>query len=217
MPDDDRVNPHVKRAPAASQPPSWPPSLDVAATLGGLDRASTNLSRLSGLLGKTEGRPAAGQPHPSDPRLDARMEQAEREAREYLERSKRRVDSLLETMIGAVERQAVEMRRDAEESIRARWAQVEVDANRQIDEARQMGDRLVAKRQEQITSLSDGISSRAEALTAGMDDAARVREQFDTFIRALSVAADRIAQHQPAASRGELHDLRRPQPNAVAA
>ena len=214
MPDEERTSPHGARDRGESPPPSWPPSLDVGAALGGLDRASTNLSRLSGLLGRTEGRIAP--PRTSDPALDARMEQAEREAREYLERSKRRVDSLLETMIGAVEQQAVEMRRDAEASIRARWRQVELDANRQIDEARQMGDRLVAGRQARISSLSDGISSRAEALTAGMDDAARVRDQFDTFIRALSVAADGIAQREPRANRGELHDLR-PQPNAVAA
>lgn len=216
MPDDDRERPRGTRSSAATSPPAWPPSLDVAAALGGLDRASTNLSRLSGLLGKTEGRPPPRHQPPSDPDLDARMEQAEREAREYLERSKRRVDSLLETMIGAVEKQAIEMRREAEESIRARWSQVEVDANRQIEEARQMGDRLVANRQARITSLSEGISSRADALTAGMDDAAKVRDQFDTFVRALSVAANRIAQRQPAANRGELHDLR-PQPNAVAA
>ena len=216
MPDDDRAKPRETRSPPGTPPPTWPPSLDVAAALGGLDRASTNLSRLSGLLGKTEGRPAAEPPRPTDPVLEARMVQAEREAREYLERSKRRVDSLLETMIGAVEKQAIEMRRDAEASIRARWTQVEVDANRQIEEARQMGDRLVANRQARISSLSDGISSRADALTVGMEDAAKVRDQFDTFVRALSVAADRIAERQPAASRGELHDLR-PQPNAVAA
>ncbi len=215
MPNDDWEKPSGTPSPVGG-PTAWPPSLDVAAALGGLDRASTNLSRLSGLLGKTEGPPDPTSRPPTDPVLEARMEQAEREAREYLERSKRRVDSLLETMIGAVERQAIEMRREAEQSIRARWAQVEVDANRQIEEARQMGDRLVANRQARITALSDGISQRADALTAGMDDAAKVRDQFDTFVRALSVAADRIAQRQPAASRGELHDLR-PLPDALAA
>lgn len=212
MPEDDRETPHRTRTPAGDPGPGWPPALDVAAVLGGLDRASTNLSRLDGLMAKTE------EPAKRESSIDARMERGEREAREYLERSKRRVDSLLETMLGAVERQAAEMRREAEASIRARWTQVEVDAGRQIEEARRMGDRIVANRQVRIAALSDELSSRGEALTAGMEDAERVRRQFDSFVRALSVAADRIAQRQPTENRGELHDLRsRPRPNAVAA
>src|SRR5690606_31469591 len=107
--------------------------------------------------------------------LDARMREAEREAAEYLEHAKRRADSLVNAMVGAVEREAAEMRREAEVGIRARWQAIEVDAARHVEEARQVADRMVAERQQRIATLSDGISGRAQALTAGMEDAQRVR------------------------------------------
>ena len=146
------------------------------------------------------------------------MEQAEREARDYLEHAKRRADSLVTAMVGAVERQASEIRRDAEESIRARWQEVEQDAGRYIDDSRRLGNEMVAERRATIAKLSDGITDRAEALTAGMEDADRVRRQFDAFIRALSVTAGQIADDAPAAQGGELRDLRQLfRPSSVAA
>ncbi len=121
------------------------------------------------------------------------MREAEREAREYLDHAKRRADSLVNTMVGAVEQEAAEMRRDAEAGIRARWQQVEVDAERHLGEARRIAESMVSERQQRIAALSDGITGRADALTAGMDDADRVRAQFDSFVRALSRTADQIA------------------------
>lgn len=171
--------------------------------------------------GAHEPGPARAAEAPVDPRaaFDRHMRDAELEAREYLESAKRRADSLVSTMVGAVEHEAAQIRRGAEEGIRARWNQVEVDATRHVENARRVAAQMVAERQSRIASLSDGISGRAEALTAGLDDAARVRAQFEAFVHALSVTADRIAS-EPArgTTGGELHDLRhRPQPSAMAA
>lgn len=201
-PRDPRVPSELFRSTAGT------PALDLAEALGGLDRATRNFARRLG-----EDRPgdelvesAAALPpretapaHPATPEpaaedaFEQAMREAMREAREYLDQAKRRADSLVRTMVGAVEQEAAEMRRDAEASIRARRQQAEVDAERHLGEARRVAEGMVAERQARIAALSDGISGRAGALTAGMDDADRVREQFDAFVRALSRTADRIA------------------------
>lgn len=212
------------------RPASAPPALDVAAALGSLDRASRDFTRRLDTAPASQERsapPAApassAPPAPTSPAesLDARMEQAEREARDYLEHAKRRADSLVTAMVGAVERQASDIRREAEESIRARWQEVEQDAGRYIDDSRRLGNEMVAERRATIAKLSDGITDRAEALTVGMEDADRVRRQFDAFIRALSVTAGQIADDAPAApvaAKGELRDLRQLfRPSSVAA
>ncbi len=126
--------------------------------------------------------------------FDRRLREAELEARAYLESAKRRADSLVASMVSAVEHEAAQARREAEEAIRVRWNQVEVDATRHVENARRVAARMVSERQQRIARLSDGISDRAAALTAGMDDAERVRAQFDAFIRALAATADRIAR-----------------------
>jgi hypothetical protein len=201
------------------------PALDLAEALGGLDRATRNFSRKLG-----EGRdpvsestvsnrfaPATTTPEGAQPEMpgsageaedrisateafDARMREAEREAREYLSHAKRRADSLISTMLSAVEQEATEMRRDAEAGVQTRWQEIEVDAERHIGEARRIAESMVAERQVRIAELSDEITRRARALTAGMDDADRVRAQFDSFVRSLSATADRIAGSNKAGS-----------------
>ncbi len=172
-------------------------SVDLAAALGELDRATRDITeRLGALRGP---QPAVAPPPDSTSApsgadgFEARMREAEREAEAYLEHAKRRADSLVNAMVGAVEREAAEMRREAAAGIRTRWQAVEVDAARHVEEARRVADRIVAERQQRIAALSDGIADRAQALTAGMEDAQRVREQFELFVRALSRAAERIA------------------------
>lgn len=125
--------------------------------------------------------------------FDRRMQEAEREAREYLQQAKQRADSLVRTMIGAVERESAEIRREAELGIRDRWRAVEIEAGRYLDDAKQVADGMVAERQERIRTLSDGVVARGQALTAGMDDADRIQRQFESFVRALSETASRIA------------------------
>lgn len=142
------------------------------------------------------GAPQATSPDRPDV-FEERARAAEREAREYLERAKRRADSIVNRMIGAVESEAAEIRREAEEGIRERWRVAEVEAGRYVGDARHVADAMVAERQEMIAGLSDHICSRAEALTGGMDGAERIRGQFDLFIRALSRTADQIAQGRP--------------------
>lgn len=165
------------------------PDAGLGAALEHLESASRNFSIRFG--GSHPSREAPDRDH--GPGFDERARAAEREATAYLEEAKRRADNLVNAMVAAVEREAAEMRREAEAGIRARWEAVEIDAARHLDEACRVADRLVADRQRRIARLSDGIAGRAQALTAGLDDAERVRSQFDSFVRALSRAADLIA------------------------
>lgn len=265
MPDHEGSDPTSRSTPrvpeGAVRPPTTPPELDLAAALGGLDRATRNFTRrlgeAQGIAQRAPGPPTpvadqtsqthqtsqaprrdqapsgalsgARAPAPPTPRrtsaddaFEARLREAERDAREYLEHAKQRADSLVAAMVGAVEREATEIRRDAEEGIRARWHQVEVEAGRHLEEASRVGERMVAERQQRLSVLSDGITGKAEAVTAGLDDADRVRVQFEAFVRALSVTADRIAREpaMPGGSRtlADLRNLRRTsRPSAIAA
>jgi F0F1-type ATP synthase membrane subunit b/b' len=212
MPDHRGAEPPESRAPDdRPRPAIGAPAIDLAAALSDLDRATRSFAERLGaqrdadlaattaagipLQPAAPAAPAAPQAPSADSRdaFESKMREAEREAAEYLEHAKRRADSLVNAMVGAVEREAAEMRREAEAGIRTRWQAVEADAARHVDEARRVAERMVAERQRRIAALSDGITGRAQALTAGMDDAQRVRRQFETFVRALSKAADRIA------------------------
>lgn len=178
----------LPRAGSAAVPAAIPPSADRAAVAPLDPRAGVD----------------------PDAALDRHMRRAEVEARSYLEAAKRRADSLVDSMVEAIEREAVQARREAEEGIRARWQQVEAEADRHVENARLVAARMVAERQARIAALSDGISDRAEALTAGMDDAAQVRAQFDAFVRALSAAADRIARQATGTEAEPNGGLRQP-------
>jgi len=178
-------------------------------------------ARAAGMQEAPPSMPAAPARQSPEDAFDERLREAEREARLYLERAKQRADSLVASMIGAVEQEVAAIRRDAEEGIRARWLQVETDARRHLEEAVKVGEGIVAERQQRLASLSEGITSRAEALSAGLEDAERIRTQFEAFVRALSLTADRIAQQPPGGNRlvlAELHDLpRNPRQSAIAA
>ena len=227
--------------PAGTPEDSATPELDLAAALGGLDRATRDFTRrldeAQGLAARAaalqEASPAAREAGPSvapppaaapeggEDAFDARLRDAEREARLYLERAKQRADSLVASMVGAVEQEAAAIRRDAEEGIRDRWLQVETDARQHLEEAVRVGDGIVAERQQHLAGLSDQITGRAEALSAGLEDAERIRTQFEAFVRALSLTADRIAQQPATGERrvlAELHDLpSTPRRSAIAA
>ena len=131
-----------------------------------------------------------------------------REARLYLERAKHRADSLIASMIDAVEHEAAAIRREAEEGIRARWLQVESDAQRHLEEAARVGEGIVAERQQRLAELSEQITSRAEAVAAGLHDAERIRTQFEAFVRALSLTAGRIAQESAGSERERVTEFR---------
>jgi hypothetical protein len=140
--------------------------------------------------------------------FDEQMREAERAAREYLDRAKTRADSLVTAMIAAVEREAGEIRREAEEGIRERWHAVELEAGRYLDGARSVAEEMVAERQSVIGSLSDGIVDRAQALTVGLDDADRIRTQFEDFVKALSQTSNRIAAEASGKAESEITNLR---------
>lgn len=116
------------------------------------------------------------------------------EAAAYLAEAKRRTERLIATMIDAVERETAAIRAGAENDAAARRSRAESEAGALVEDARRVAERIVAERQRRIGALSDGVLGRAEALTAGLDDAARVREQFDAFARAVARAAERVAE-----------------------
>jgi hypothetical protein len=173
-------------------------AFDVESALRDLDRATrTFVERLE------SGEPAApaptavtspaGPPVPPLPVATDPMREAEQEAARYLGQAKRRADGLVAAMLSAVERDVLTMHREAENEIQARREAVEVDAARRLEEARIVAERIVAERQRRIAELSDGISGRARALAAGMEDAERIRAQFEGFVVTLSAAARRVA------------------------
>ncbi len=181
---------------ALSEEPEWTGS-DIDAAISGLDLATRDLSRkVEALTERAAAHQALGRPMQSDrtAAFEGPMRAAEREAHEYLERAKRRVESLVNTMLGAVEHEAAEIRRVAEAGIRERWGAVEHEAGIYLDDARRVSEGMVAEQQQRLGSLSDGITQRAEALTVGMEDAERIRHQFDDFVRALSETARQIAE-----------------------
>lgn len=198
------------REPGPGVPAAAP---DLAAAIGDLDRATRNFVSRFGEAPATE--PAPRRVGAGGDAFEARLEVADREARAYLERAKARADDLVASMVAAVEREAVAIRRDAENGIRARWTQVEADAERHLEAARRVGEGMVAERQQRLAELSDAIATRAEALSAGLEDADRVRAQFDAFLRALSATAAMIARETSPPEAVSLTD--EPRPGAIAA
>jgi F0F1-type ATP synthase membrane subunit b/b' len=125
--------------------------------------------------------------------LDRRMADAEAEAHRYLEEAKQRADSMVQSIVNAVEAEADAMRRDAEEGIRTRWVEVEAEAERFLADARRAADGIVENRQRRIAELSDTIVGLAGELTERMSDAAEMQRRFDALVGSLSEAAERIA------------------------
>ena len=205
---------------------------EIEATIAALDQATSNFTRQMGAPRDSGPRPHP-QPQPrervrgGDPGLEGgqrqpagahepkprrsrdvafeeRMQRAEREAREYLDRAKQRADSLVNTMISAVEREAAEMRHEAETGIRERWRAIELEAGRYLTDAQRVADGMVVERQQRISALSDDLVDRAGVLTTGMEDADRIRGQFDNFIRTLSRAAAQIAEQSTGPDGGRM-------------
>jgi F0F1-type ATP synthase membrane subunit b/b' len=125
--------------------------------------------------------------------LDRRMADAETEAHRYLEEAKQRADSMVQSIVNAVEAEADAMRRDAEDGIRKRWKEVEAEAERFLADARRAADGIVENRQRRIAELSDTIVGLAGELTERMTDAAEMQRRFDALVGSLSEAAERIA------------------------
>jgi hypothetical protein len=91
----------------------------------------------------------------------------------------RRVSSILD----AVEREAAHLRGQARD-----------EAAQYLDYSRQRADELVAERQRAIAALSDEIMAKAETVIGQLDDAAPVRAGFESLVRALGDAAERLSQ-----------------------
>ena len=232
---DPRPEPEADSPPESVPPPSSrtgpapPPRSDAAAidraevdaAIAGLDRASRNFAETLAALEQLRRIDPAAAVEGEDPdtAFERRMQEAEVEARAYLNRAKSRADSLVATMVASIEEQANEVRIEAETAIRDRWRQVEAEADRHLEEARRVAAGMVAERQERIAALSDGISDRADSLLGGMVDADDVRRQFDGFVAALSRTAAQIAAEAgPAEPVAEIVDRRSGQgPDTLAA
>lgn len=90
----------------------------------------------------------------------------------------RRVTAILD----AVEREAEQLRADAHE-----------EARRYLEHACRQADGLVDDRRRRIAELSDEIVAKAEAVVGKLDDAAPVREGFESLVRGLGDAAERLS------------------------
>jgi vacuolar-type H+-ATPase subunit H len=90
----------------------------------------------------------------------------------------RRVSSIFD----AVEHEAEGLRAEAREEARRYYA----DAQRRADD-------LVRRRQQRIGELSDELIAKAEAVVSRLDSAAPVREGFESLVRALGDAAERLS------------------------
>jgi ElaB/YqjD/DUF883 family membrane-anchored ribosome-binding protein len=116
----------------------------------------------------------------------------------------RRVTAILD----AVEREAEQLRADAHE-----------EARRYLDQACRHADDLIDERRRRIAELSDEIVSKAEAVVGRLDDAAPVREGFESLVRGLGEAAERLSaeaeRDRPGFSPAALHEgLPAPGPTA---
>jgi ElaB/YqjD/DUF883 family membrane-anchored ribosome-binding protein len=90
----------------------------------------------------------------------------------------RRVTAILD----AVEREAEQLRADAHE-----------EARRYLDQACRHADNLIDERRRRIAELSDEIVFKADAVVGKLDDAAPVREGFESLVRGLGDAAERLS------------------------
>ena len=196
-------------APVTTRPaPTLDDRVAIEAAISGLNAANRSFSGTLETLQRLRESGASAEPvssHAADRAFEARMEEAEIEARAYLQRAKRRADELVTTMIETIERQAEEIRAEAEAGMRGRWQAVEEAADLHLQQARQVADGMVAERQERLAALSDGITTRADTLVEGMADAGAVRAQFDGFIAALSQTAAAIAD-DTRQEAGEVND-----------
>ncbi len=118
----------------------------------------------------------------------------EEEMREHLVAAKRRADAMVRSMLAAVESEANAMRAEAEAGIRARWAEVDRDTDRQLEVAEVQAEAIVERRKERLEVMSGDITEMGERLTAQMADAEETRLQFLAFVEALSATASRIAR-----------------------
>lgn len=86
------------------------------------------------------------------------------------------------TIFDAVEREAEDLRAQARE-----------EARRYLEDAQRRADDMVRRRQQRIGELSDDLLAKAEAVVSRLDSAAPVREGFESLVRALGGAAERLS------------------------
>lgn len=91
----------------------------------------------------------------------------------------RRVSSILD----AVEQEGARLREDAREQAQA-----------YLEGARRRADELVAERRGRIAELSDELVAKSEAILERLEEAAPVRQSFESLVRALGEAADRLSE-----------------------
>jgi vacuolar-type H+-ATPase subunit H len=85
-------------------------------------------------------------------------------------------------ILDAVEREAEQLRADAHQ-----------EARRYLSEACRHADSLIDQRRRRIAEISDEILAKAEEVVAKLDDAAPVREGFESLVRSLGEAAERLS------------------------
>ena len=87
------------------------------------------------------------------------------------------------SIFDAVEREAEQLRAEARE-----------EGLRYLQACRERGDELVRERRRQIAELSDELIARTEVVISGLESAAPVRAGFESLVRALGDAAERMSE-----------------------
>ena len=114
----------------------------------------------------------------------------------------RRVAAILD----AVEREAQKQREEAR-----------AEAAAYLERATRTADELVADRKRRISELSDELVRKTEAVVSRLDDAAPVQQGFESLVRALGDAAQRLSDEALVASHRRPAVLTPPRARATAA
>ena len=104
------------------------------------------------------------------------------------------VSERVREVIGAAEAAASAIRHEADEHAQTCRRAAEDEARRLVDDARGEAEALLAERMRRISSLSDSIIERSEALLGRIGKAEEVRRELEALVAALGQSAAQLAR-----------------------
>jgi len=104
------------------------------------------------------------------------------------------VSERIRDVIAAAESAAGAIRHEADQQAQARRRVAEDDARRLVDDARRDAEALLAERIKRISTLSDTIIERGEALLSRIGHAEEVRRELEALVEALGQSAAQLAR-----------------------
>jgi hypothetical protein len=104
-----------------------------------------------------------------------------------------RLGDRVNAIVDAVEREAGELRKEAEVEAAQIRSRAEEEARQHMEQARRHAEALVARRTQHIAELSDALTARAEEVLERLEYAVPVKSGFENLVRALGETAERLA------------------------